>query len=213
MPDYKGVIFDLDGTLVDSMHIWKKIDIDFLAKRNIVVPDDYMEAISHLGAYDTALYTINRFNLSDTPEALIKEWIDMAIAMYSTVKLKDGVNEYMKFLKDNGIKIAIATATEPEIVDAAISKRGFADYIDCIVTIADVSKGKSHPDIYLKCASLLGINPGNCIVFEDILTAIKAAKSGGFKVVAMYDRVSTKNIEEIKKFSDGFIYDFKEMIK
>ncbi len=212
MTEYKGVIFDLDGTLIDSMHIWQKIDVDFLARRGIVVPDDYMNAISHMGAYDTALYTIKRFNLNDTPEELIKEWVSMALKEYGNSKLKNGAEEYIAFLNKNNIKIAVATATEPEIAVEALKNRSFKKDICAVVTVSEVKRGKGYPDIYLKCAEKLGLLPNECIVFEDILMGIKGAKTGGFYTVGVYEKCSESNMEEIKKLCDRYIYDFKEMI-
>lgn len=212
MLDYKGVIFDLDGTLIDTMSIWREIDIEFLAKRGIEVPDDYMEKISHLGGYATAVYTIERFSLEDTPETLISEWVNMAIEKYPHASLKPGAEEYIEYLRENNIKIIIATATEPEIASAGISCRSFADYVSEIVTTSEVKHGKAYPDIYLECASRLGLMPSECIVFEDVLTAVKTAKSAGFKVIGMYDTFSENNREKIISESDGYIFSFKEMI-
>lgn len=213
MTDYKGVIFDLDGTLIDTMDIWKDIDKEFLSKRGIDVPDDYMEAISHLGGYDTAIYTIDRFNLSDTPEKLIQEWVEMAIDKYPLVNTKPGAEEYINYLCANGIKIAVATATEPEIADAGIKFRSFARDISCIVTTSQVKKGKTHPDIYFECLSRLGLPKEECIVFEDVLAAAKTAKDAGFRVVGMYDKHSESAKEQIKALCDKYIYDFREMLK
>ncbi len=212
MTNYKGAIFDLDGTLADSMGIWDEIDIEFLAKRGIRVPRDYMAEIAHLGAYETALYTIKRFNLGDTPEGLIAEWTLMADERYARVKLKPGALEFLKHLRNNGIKIAVATATEKKLVMTALQATGISDYIDTVVTLADVKRGKEFPDIYLKCSEIFGINPEECLVFEDLLLALKGAKSGGFSAVAMYDEYSKNNLSEIKKVCDKLIYDFREMM-
>lgn len=211
MNQYKGVIFDLDGTLADSMNIWEKIDVDFLAKRGIDVPDDYMHAIAHLGSYETATYTIKRFSLSDTPEELISEWVEMAAEAYKEVPLKPGALEFLKHLRENNVKICIATATELSLVKIFLESKNIIEYIDHIVTLSDVGKPKEFPDIYNKCAELMELGVDDCIVFEDLYMAVQGAKSGGYYVVGVYDYHSRKDKESIQNSCNKFIYDFKEM--
>ena len=211
MTQYKGAIFDLDGTLADSLNIWEKIDIDFLAKRGIAVPDDYMHAIAHLGSYKTATYTINRFSLSDTPEELISEWVEMAAEAYKEVPLKAGALDFLKYLKKNNIKICIATATEISLVKIFLKSKNIDGYIDHIVTLSDVGIPKEFPDIYNRCAELMELSAKECMVFEDLYMAVKGAKSGGYYVVGIYDYYSRKDKEAIQNICDKFIYDFKEM--
>ena len=107
----KGAIFDLDGTLLDSMGVWHQIDVDFLAKRGFAVPEDYQKAITPMGAYQAAVYTIERFALNEKPEDLVQEWLDMAYEAYSQrLLLKPYAYEYVSKLYEDGRKLAIATS-------------------------------------------------------------------------------------------------------
>ena len=164
----KGAIFDLDGTLLDSMGVWDQVDVDFLAKRGIEVPDDYMQKVAAMQFRQIAEYTIARFGLSDTPEALMEEWDHMARVMYATVvEAKPYAREYLESLKASGAKLAVATSLPPMLREPAMKHVGIFDYFDDVVSVDDAGDvGKTEPDVYLLAASRLGIKPSDCTVFE-----------------------------------------------
>ena len=206
----KVCIFDLDGTLLDSMGIWINIDTAFLNKRNIEVPDDYADIIAPMSFNDAAMYTIDRFNLHDNTDELIKEWEDLAIYEYSnTVKMKPYSKAYLQNLKELGIKIAVATSSMPILYEAALRNNNIYDLFDVICNTGDIGAGKSQPDIFLRIAEKFNVSPRDCVVFEDILVAIKSAKSIGMTVYGVYDKASENDWKQIKKIADGVIYDFK----
>ena len=208
----KGAIFDLDGTILDSMWVWHEVDQRFLSARGHEVPSDYMAAINHMTLNETADYTINRFNLSDSPQALIEEWIALAkIAYESEVKLKPNVCRYLQKLFDSGVKIAIATALNEQLSNVVLSNCGVLKYFSNITNVSEVARGKSFPDVYIKAAEKMGLVPNDCAVYEDILQGIMSAKEGGFITVGVYDS-SSKCIEEIKQISDIYIEDFSELL-
>lgn len=208
----QGAIFDLDGTLLDSNWVWEQIDIDFLGVRGIEVPNDYMESIAHLGAYATAVYTIDRFSLNDTPEGLVAEWIDMAKEAYAKkIVCKPYAKEYIKQLYDAGVKLAVATSSDRDLFMATLEREGIMEYFSSIVTVDEVKRGKGFPDIYEEAARRLKVEPTNCVVFEDILKGVEGAKAGNFKVVAVYDYKSAHNGEQMKKICDYYIEEFKEL--
>lgn len=212
MTNFKGAIFDMDGTLLDSMGLWSDIDREFLAKRGIDVPSDYLQAVIYLGAMGTALYTIDRFNLSDTPEGLIAEWNSMAAEKYKTIPEKPGALEYLEYLNGKGVQIALATATDIKLVNAALEDRKLNSYIGSITTVPEVGIGKESPDIYLKACEKMNLKPSECIVFEDILIGIQTAKKAGFAAVAMHDDFSGNNERQIRLTADKYISDFREMM-
>ena len=155
----KGAIFDLDGTLLDSMGVWDQVDVDFLAKRGIEVPDDYMQKVAAMQFRQIAEYTIARFGLSDTPEALMEEWDHMARVMYATVvEAKPYAREYLESLKASGAKLAVATSLPPMLREPAMKHVGIFDYFDDVVSVDDAGDvGKTEPDVYLLAASRLGL--------------------------------------------------------
>ena len=207
----KAFIFDLDGTLLDSSAVWEKVDIDFLEKRGIAVPPDYQNIVASMTFPEMAAYTIKRFGLKDTVEGLLQEWNDMAAYAYkNTVQLKPFAKEYLLTLKESGAKLAVATSAMPELFQPALQNLGVYDLFNVFCTSEEAGHGKSRPHVFLLAAKKLGVQPEQCILFEDLLVAIKSAKSIGMTVYGVYDEASKNDWEMIKKTADGVIYDFRE---
>ena len=180
----EGVIFDLDGTLLDSTWVWSQIDTDFLKKRGFEVPEDYSTAIMAMGFEEVAKYTIKRFLLQETKEDVMAEWDAMAKDAYAhDVKLKNGAKELLLWLKQQDIKMAVATSNSASLFEPCLKNLGIYDFFHSFTETGDVKRGKEFPDVYLKAAEKMGVNPGNCLVFEDILPAVLGAKKGGFQTV------------------------------
>lgn len=212
LTDVRAAIFDLDGTLVDSMWIWQKIDIDYLKIRNIDMPEDLRDAISHLSFQETAKYFKKRFNLEDSLEEIMNEWYDMALYEYeNNVPLKAGAKLFLDKLKKLGIKIGLATSNSLPLLEIALKKNDIYDYFDAITITGEVKRGKSFPDVYLLAAEKLEVSPEQCIVFEDILPAMKGAKAAGMKVVGVYDELSNDSRDEIDSIVDKFITEYDEL--
>ena len=208
----KGAIFDLDGTLLDSMGVWDQVDIDFLSKRGIDVPDDYMTKVAAMQFRQIAEYTIARFSLTDTPEELMDEWDHMARVMYATVvEAKPYAREYLAQLKESGAKLAVATSLPPMLREPAMKHVGIFDYFDEVVSVDDAGDvGKDQPDVYLLAASRLRVEPEECTVFEDLLIGMRSAKSVGMKVWAMHDDSSDADWLAICGLADGVMFDFHD---
>ncbi len=212
MKDFKAAVFDLDGTLLDSMHVWSDIDCRFLAQRGIEVPPDYMLKVAHLGSYQTALYTKERFGLAESPEEMIAQWLEMAIRFYSEeVTLKNGAAEYLAFLKEKGVKLAVATANDPILYEPALRRTGIAPLFDAVANVDEVKQKKGFPDIYLLAAERLGVPVSETAVFEDIYLGVKGAKDGGFYTVAVYDKTSEPDKDRIQALADEYIDDFRPL--
>lgn len=209
----EAAIFDLDGTLIDSMWIWDKIDIDYLTNKNIPIPENLNAEIGHLSFNQVAIYFKERFQLKDSLDEIKNCWHDMANYNYSNnIKLKKGVKEFLDFLKKSNIKIGLATSNSKELLELTLKKNGIYSYFDSITITDEVSVGKHEPDVYLLAAKKLNVNPKNCIVFEDIVQAVKGAKKANMKVVAVEDERSLSDKDNLISLSDKFISDFFELI-
>lgn len=207
----KAAIFDLDGTLLDSMGVWDQIDAAFLAKRGIAVPDDYMETVTAMQFRDIARYTIDRFGLDDTEDELMDEWDRMAHDAYtSVVRPKAHALDYLRYLKDTGARLAVATTMPAGLRAPALRHAGMLGMFDAIVGVDDVGRGKEHPDIYLEAAARVGVPAHAATVFEDLLAGVRSAVRAGMRVWGVYDASSAQVWPSIEQATHGTITDFAQ---
>lgn len=213
MHQAKGSIFDLDGTLLDSMQMWMDIDIRFLSEHGITASKEYSQTVKIMGYRAAAEYTVNQFSLSLSADEVIARWSEMANESYaSEIRLKEGAREYLLRLRQAGHKLAVATALTLSSVEYALKNNGVWDLFDSVTMLHEVSRGKNFPDIYLLAAQRLELQPNECVVYEDILPGILAAKSGGFSVCGIYDDSSQKDWSQIVAASDRTIKNWRELL-
>ncbi|MBQ8091214.1 MAG: HAD family phosphatase, partial [Pyramidobacter sp.] len=186
--DFDAALFDLDGTLIDSKGVWARIDAEFLQKRGIVPPDDYMKEVSSKKFSEAAVYTIERFGLSDTVEGLSAEWLEMARTEYGTnIFLKEGAAEFLKELKKRGLRLGTVSGLPHALSDAVLEHNGVRGLFDAFTSADDAVRGKEFPDVYLLAASRLGAAPERCLVFEDVTACALSAREAGMTVCAVWD--------------------------
>ncbi|MDD3173120.1 MAG: HAD family phosphatase [Herbinix sp.] len=211
--DIDAVIFDMDGTLVDSMWMWESIDQEYLGRYRIELPDDLQKNIEGTSFSETAIYFKQRFNLPDSLEQIKSDWNQMAWDKYlNEVPVKEGVIELLEHLKQRGIPAGIATSNSRELVDLIIKKYQMQEYFASIRTSCEVATGKPSPDIYLLVAKDLDVEPTRCLVFEDILVGVMAGKNANMKVCAVYDKYSEKEQDEKIKLADYYVNSITEVL-
>lgn len=211
--NFKGAIFDLDGTLFDSMGIWKAVDIAFFKNHGMKMPSDYQDKIKDMHFRTMAIYTKERFCLHMSIEEIMDEWCELCYDKYANeVPLKSGVKEFLERLKENGIKIAFATANTTDLSEVCLKSNGIFDCFQTGAYLHETETDKSNPDVYLLACERLGLTPQECIVFEDLFAGIKGAVKGGFTVCGVYDKQSQKDTREIKKIADYYINSFEELL-
>lgn len=206
--DFKGHIFDLDGTLTRSNHVWSKIDEEFLGKRGIKVPEDYFKQVSAMNFEQAAVYTNDRFSLGENIQDIMNEWFDMAVYEYTNViELCGNAGEYVRKLKEQGRKIALATASTEELYKPVLKRNGILECFDCFVSTEQVKRGKGFPDVYELAAEKLGLDAKACVVYEDIVEGIKGAKAGGFFAVACLNDHYSHDWDEMREIADEIVED------
>ena len=207
--DIQAVIFDLDGSLVDSMWLWKDIDIEYLGRFGIELPDTLQSEIEGMNFKETAEYIKRRFNLPDTIEVMQEEWNRMAFQKYSCeVHLKAGAAEFLAECRSRNIKLDIASSNSRELINTCLKNNSIEEYFGCIMSGTDGLKGKPAPDIYLAAAAALHAEPGKCLVFEDIVAGIQAGKNAGMRVCAVDDPYSRHQEASTRAEADYYIKDY-----
>lgn len=214
LSDIDAVIFDLDGTLVDSMWMWESIDREYLGRFSIDLPADLQKNIEGMSFSETAIYFKRRFDIPDSIDQIKSDWNQMAWDKYlNEVPVKDGVIPFLEYLNQNNIPAGIATSNSRELVDLIIEKHKMKGYFNSIRTSCEVPKGKPSPDIYLLVAQDLNAEPSRCLVFEDILVGIMAGKNANMKVCAVYDKFSENEQKEKRKLADYYVDSMIEVLQ
>ena len=213
LDDIEAVIFDLDGTLVDSMWIWHDIDVEYLGKYDIPIPDRLQADIEGMSFDEVAVYFKERFAIPDSLEQIKESWNSMAWDKYEReVRLKPGVKTFLDACKGRGIKLGIATSNSRKLLDNISQVHGLHDYFTCTLTGCEITKGKPAPDIYLAVAEKLGVRPEHCLVFEDIIPGIMAGKNAGMKICAVEDAYSADIRIQKQNLADYYIADYTEIV-
>ena len=206
----KAFIFDLDGTLLDSMGMWATFGSEYLKTKGISdIPENLREVLTPLSLLEAADYFRGQFGIPMSAMEICEEINAMLAHKYQhEIELKQDALEFLQVNAD--CKMCIATATDRCLVEYALERLGIAPYFEFVITSAEVGNSKQNPDIFLQAASRLGVDVCDCIVFEDALHAMKSATAAGFYVVGIYEQEFETDLEEIKKTAHSFVHSLKE---
>lgn len=209
-----AIIFDMDGTLIDSMWVWEAVDLDFYKKYKLAKPpEEFYQKMEGMSYTETAQLFLDFFpTLTQSLEELKSEWTGMAFEKYTTeVTLKRGIRNFLEEQKMRGMKLGVATSNGTELVEATLEALDIRRYFDSIHTACEVEKGKPAPDIYLLVAEELGVKPERCLVFEDVPMGILAGKNAGMRTCAVDDEFSRTQDMKKRSLADYYIQDYDEL--
>lgn len=211
-PTFDAAIFDFDGTIADTGWIWVEVDKAFLGARGIEYTPEYARVLTLLGFAAGSRYTIETYGLDEEPDDVCAEWTRLSKALYRTrVYLKPGVEEYIKALRAQGVKTALATTNEPELIETMQHVDAF-DLFDVRVYGREVGVAKDHPDIYLEAARRLGVEPGRCMVFEDLEQGLRSSRDAGFQTCAVKSDETAQVLEDVLDAADLFLDDWTNLL-
>lgn len=213
LDNVEAIIFDIDGTLIDSMWVWTDIDDMFLEKYHLTEPVGFHEGMEGKSYSETAQYFLDIFpELPHTREELEEEWHQMAFEIYTKeISLKKGVYEFLLQMRKEGKKLGIATSNSRDLAEGVLEHNQVLQYFDSVWTSDEAKAGKPAPDVYLRVAESLGINPAKCLVFEDVPNGILAGKNAGMKVCAVDDAFSKPQEDVKRRLADYYIYDYDDI--
>ncbi|MGI6499173.1 MAG: HAD family hydrolase [Oscillospiraceae bacterium] len=208
---FKGAIFDLDGTLLDSMGVWDTVGDRFLMRRGITPPSDLRQILKPLGLEQAVVYLKRRYGFADSVSQLMQEANDLVEQDYRHhILLKPSVLPFLESLRKRQVSLCIATATDRHLVETALNRLGIDHYFPRLITCTEAGAGKDQPDIYFQALSLLGTTQADTIVFEDSLHAIQTAVAAGFLVAGVFDPSAKKDADAIRTAATWYLHSYPD---
>lgn len=208
-----GAVFDFDGTLIDSMSMWKTAGTEYLQSRGLTAPADIQEKICKLSLDGSYEFFRDYAGLQETLEEYTKGLRNQVYAFYSQkVELKPGALEFLQELHRRGVRMCVATAGNKECAQAAVKHLNIEQYIGAVITCSEAGAGKEDPAVYNKALEFLGTPKEETVIFEDVLHAAVTAKKAGFRVVSVYDEVSSHDEITLRIISERYVYYLSELL-
>ncbi len=211
--DIECAIFDLDGTLIKSDEAWRHVDELFMAKRGLLIPDDFYDKVSTMNLSQAAEYVISECGVADSKESVIQEWLAMVRHEYaSVIPMIGGAKEFLQCLKKSGVKIALATASSPELYLPCLKRHGVLTLFDGFSTTSEINRKKGCPDIYLHAANKVGARAEKCAVFEDIYLGCVGAKAAKMYCVGVLEEHGSGDAGKFLSVCDMVIKNFYDIL-
>jgi len=210
--DIRGVIFDIDGVVLDSMGFWNNMPSTYVAIQGIVPPDDLINTIFTMSIEQGIAYLRNKYNIVKSEQEIMHDMTEIMGKFYfNEVQAKPGILRILNSLRDRGIPCAIATASPRAPITAALTRLGLIDYFDAFYTCGEAGHSKHSPTVYQLAAEAIGTEPEHTIVFEDSHYAMETARKAGFVSIGIYDAVSEHGDPGLKDVAEYFYESLDEV--
>ena len=210
----KSIIFDMDGTLADSMAMWRSLGIDYLKSHGVDITSKDAQEMTTMSLKMSSTYMKEKFNLSLTPDEIYNDMKHIAEDFYANdCKLKDGALEVLDAFYEEGIPMMLGTGTTEEFFDPFLKREDMFKYFDEIATCDGLNLKKDDPNFFLTCCEMAGFDPKETVLIDDAYFAIIAAKEAGLTTICMYDEANDNMLRELSLKSDLFISDLSVLKK
>lgn len=211
--DFHGTIFDADGTILDSMHIWRELGARYLCTLGIQPEDNLAEILYIMSLEQGCEYLKSHYGIHSALDEIKRGVLQIMESFYvHEVELKAGVKSFLASLKRKNIPMVIATSGDRNLLNAALSRNGIAKYFDAIFTCSELGTDKHDVKIFMACAAFMCLTPENIAVFEDAYFALRTAKNAGFITIGVEDESNLHDTKRIIAISDYYIENFESEV-